>query len=110
MLRRTDVNLQKRDMTDAIEGDPKYLAPELLDGQFGKHADVFSLGMFILEMLTDLELPREGEGWHMLRSGNMPDSFFKGNSLLFFLNPGISFWVSAPFKTTVFSHQDLSVF
>ncbi|RUS80463.1 hypothetical protein EGW08_011779 [Elysia chlorotica] len=71
---------KKRDVTDAIEGDPKYLAPELLEGHFGKHADVFSLGMFILELLTDLELPRGGEGWHMLRSGNMPDNFFKDRS------------------------------
>ncbi|KAK3753893.1 hypothetical protein RRG08_006279 [Elysia crispata] len=71
---------KKRDVTDAIEGDPKYLAPELLEGQFGKHADIFSLGMFILELLTDLELPRGGEGWHLLRSGNMPDNFFKDRS------------------------------
>ncbi|GFO29422.1 membrane-associated tyrosine-and threonine-specific cdc2-inhibitory kinase [Plakobranchus ocellatus] len=68
---------KKRDVSDAIEGDPKYLAPELLEGQFGKHADIFSLGIFILELLTDLELPRGGEGWHMLRNGDLPDNFFK---------------------------------
>ena len=27
--------------SEAQEGDPKYLAPELMRGQFGKPADVF---------------------------------------------------------------------
>jgi membrane-associated tyrosine/threonine-specific cdc2-inhibitory kinase len=28
-------------MSEAQEGDPKYLAPELMNGQFGKPADIF---------------------------------------------------------------------
>lgn len=28
-------------MAEAMEGDPKYLAPELLQGRFGKPADIF---------------------------------------------------------------------
>ena len=29
------------DFSEAQEGDPKYLAPELMDGKFGKPADIF---------------------------------------------------------------------
>nr|XP_054757299.1 membrane-associated tyrosine- and threonine-specific cdc2-inhibitory kinase-like [Lytechinus pictus] len=61
-----------RDFTDAQEGDPKYLAPELLQGHFGMHADVFSLGITIFELASDLELPRNGDSWHDLRRGRIP--------------------------------------
>uniref|UniRef100_A0A2C9KZZ6 non-specific serine/threonine protein kinase n=1 Tax=Biomphalaria glabrata TaxID=6526 RepID=A0A2C9KZZ6_BIOGL len=71
---------KKTEVSDASEGDPKYLAPELLEGKFGKHADIFSLGMFILEMLTDLDLPKGGDGWHNLRSGNLPENFLTERS------------------------------
>ncbi|CAL1529574.1 unnamed protein product [Lymnaea stagnalis] len=75
------IDLTKQtDVSDATEGDPRYLAPELLEGKFGKHADVFSLGMFMLEMLTDLELPRGGDGWHTLRSGTLPEEFLTDRS------------------------------
>lgn len=32
---------QGYDISDAQEGDPQYLAPELLEGKFGKPADIF---------------------------------------------------------------------
>lgn len=70
-------------MNDAIEGDPKYLAPELLEGKFGKHADIFSLGMFMLEMASDLELPRSGDTWHYLRNGSLPEEFLVGEWIYF---------------------------
>lgn len=31
---------QGSDLSEAQEGDPKYMAPELLDGKFGKPADI----------------------------------------------------------------------
>ncbi|KAH9491854.1 Protein kinase, membrane associated tyrosine threonine 1 [Bulinus truncatus] len=75
------IDLTKQtEVSDATEGDPRYLAPELLEGKFGKHADIFSFGMFMLEMLTDLDLPRGGDGWHNLRGGNLPDEFLTGRS------------------------------
>ncbi|CAG2183062.1 unnamed protein product, partial [Oppiella nova] len=40
-----DVN--KNDTNEATEGDPKYLAKELMSGQFTKAADIFSLGITI---------------------------------------------------------------
>ncbi|XP_053550786.1 membrane-associated tyrosine- and threonine-specific cdc2-inhibitory kinase [Bombina bombina] len=60
---------------DAQEGDPRYMAPELLDGVFGKAADVFSLGMTLLEVACNMELPKGGEGWQQLRQGNLPSEF-----------------------------------
>lgn len=68
------------EVRDAQEGDPKYLAPELMMGQFGKPADIFSLGITILELASDLDLPRGGDLWHKLRSGVMPEEFLSGVS------------------------------
>lgn len=59
-----------------IEGDPKYLAKETMQGVFTKTADIFSLGITTLELACDLELPGRGEGWHRLREGRMPPVFF----------------------------------
>jgi len=42
-------------------------------------ADIFSLGMTILELSTDLDLPRSGELWHQLRSAQVPSNLI--NSL-----------------------------
>lgn len=69
------------DLSEAQEGDPKYLAPELMAGTFGKPADVFSLGISILELASDLDLPRGGDLWHQLRSGALPEEFLLGISV-----------------------------
>ncbi|KAM8961365.1 membrane-associated tyrosine- and threonine-specific cdc2-inhibitory kinase [Pelodytes ibericus] len=60
---------------DAQEGDPRYMAPELLDGVFGKAADVFSLGMTLLEVSCNMELPQGGECWQQLRQGHLPKEY-----------------------------------
>lgn len=60
---------------EAQEGDPRYMAPELLDGMFTKAADVFSLGMTLLEVACNMELPKGGEGWQQLRQGHLPTDF-----------------------------------
>ncbi len=41
---------------------------------------VFSLGISILELASDLDLPRGGLLWHSLRSGQLPEDFLKGRS------------------------------
>jgi len=74
-----DLN-KKKEVSDPVEGDPKYLAPELLEGKFGKPADVFSLGIFFLEISHNVEMPRGGELWHRLRSGQLSPQFFKERS------------------------------
>ena len=65
-----DLN-QKEESDHAIEGDPKYMAQELMRGKFSKSADIFSLGISMLEISCDLDLPSGGEGWHSLRSGSI---------------------------------------
>ncbi|KAF9451968.1 hypothetical protein P691DRAFT_806069 [Macrolepiota fuliginosa MF-IS2] len=49
------------------EGDKLYLAPEVLQGRYGKEADVFSLGMTILETASNIVVPDQGDAWHRLR-------------------------------------------
>ena len=36
-------------------------------------ADVFSLGLTILEVACHVDLPKGGDLWHRLRSGELPD-------------------------------------
>lgn len=43
-------------------------------------ADIFSLGMTILELATDLDLPRSGDLWHQLRNGDIPSDLVKSLS------------------------------
>jgi membrane-associated tyrosine/threonine-specific cdc2-inhibitory kinase len=64
-------DLSRSDGSDASEGDPKYMAKELMQGTFTKAADIFSLGITFLEMSCDIELPSGGPGFHDLRSGNI---------------------------------------
>lgn len=65
--------------TEISEGDSRYLAPEMLDiiednaetiPDLTK-ADIFSLGATIYEIMTGKELPKNGEEWHHIRSGNL---------------------------------------
>ncbi|OCF40718.1 WEE protein kinase [Kwoniella heveanensis CBS 569] len=57
-----------------IEGDREYLCPEALgDGEIGKGADVYSLGMVLLEAAMNVVLPSNGEGWVKLRNDDFSD-------------------------------------
>ncbi|KAJ7045667.1 kinase-like domain-containing protein [Mycena alexandri] len=49
------------------EGDKVYLAPEVLQGEYGKAADVFSFGMTMLETASNMVIPDQGEAWLRLR-------------------------------------------
>ncbi|KAI8137343.1 kinase-like domain-containing protein [Fennellomyces sp. T-0311] len=49
------------------EGDRRYMAPDLLRDQFHKPADIFSLGLMVLEMAAGIVLPETGEPWEQLR-------------------------------------------
>ncbi len=56
----------------SVAGDSKYMAAEILEHKFTKAADVFSLGVTILELACDLDLPNGGRLWHRLRESG-PD-------------------------------------
>lgn len=55
------------------EGDREYIGPEILMGQFDKPADVFALGLIMLEIAANVMLPDNGVSWQRLRSGDMSD-------------------------------------
>lgn len=62
------------------EGDKYYMAPETLDGIYDKPADIFSLGLLILELATDVQLPSQGSSWQNLRHGDYSDLSFDDTS------------------------------
>ncbi|EKM81062.1 hypothetical protein AGABI1DRAFT_56372 [Agaricus bisporus var. burnettii JB137-S8] len=62
------------------EGDKLYLAPEVLQGQYGKEADVFSFGMTILEVASNIMVPDQGEAWHRLRKEDFSQVDLEENS------------------------------
>lgn len=72
-LKLTDFGqaILKKEQKDAVEGDSQYMAPELLaiDYTPTSAADIFSLGLLLLEIATGLELPLTGSKWHDLREG-----------------------------------------
>nr|POE56843.1 mitosis inhibitor protein kinase wee1 [Quercus suber] len=55
------------------EGDREYIGPEVLSGRFDKPADIFALGMIMLEMAGNIVLPDNGTSWQRLRAGDMSD-------------------------------------
>ena len=55
------------------EGDREYIGPEILMGQYDKPADVFALGLIMLEIAGNVMLPDNGASWQRLRAGDMSD-------------------------------------
>lgn len=57
------------------EGDREYIAPEIIsDGIYDFKADIFSLGLIIVEIAANVMLPDNGNAWHKLRSGDLSDA------------------------------------
>ncbi|KAK4540347.1 hypothetical protein LTR36_009304 [Oleoguttula mirabilis] len=55
------------------EGDREYISPEALCGRFDKPADIFALGMIVLETAGNIVLPDNGASWQRLRKGDLSD-------------------------------------
>ncbi len=67
------------------EGDREYIAPEVLSGRFDKPADIFALGMIMLEIAVNIVLPDNGASWQRLRAGdwtNLPSLTWSSDSSL----------------------------
>lgn len=56
-----------------VEGDREYMAPEMLKGNVNGSADIFSLGLIILEAAANVVLPDNGPTWIALRSGDLSE-------------------------------------
>ena len=78
-LKLTDFGLCQRIseipfLTDITEGDFNYISLELFHfsskGVLDEKTDIFSLGLSILEIMAKIDLPKSGESWSQLRSGN----------------------------------------
>lgn len=58
-----------------LEGDRNYIAPELINDKiYTPYADIFSVGLIILEIATNIVLPGNGTPWKKLRSGDLSDA------------------------------------
>lgn len=55
------------------EGDREYIGPEILQGKYDKPADVYALGLIIMEIAANVRLPGYGPTWRNLRTGEMKD-------------------------------------
>ncbi|TCD61231.1 hypothetical protein EIP91_008766 [Steccherinum ochraceum] len=62
------------------EGDKLYLAPEILQGRYSEWADIFALGLTMLETATNIVVPDQGEAWHRLRHDDFAQVDFSGLS------------------------------
>ncbi|KAJ8414202.1 hypothetical protein AAFF_G00050720 [Aldrovandia affinis] len=71
---------EREEREEGQEGDPRYMAPELLRGEYSPAADVFSLGVSILELACNMEVPKGGDGWQQLRQGNLPSELINALS------------------------------
>lgn len=56
-----------------FEGDREYLALEVLRGEIDKPADIFSLGLIMLEIAANVKLPDNGATWTALRKGDFSE-------------------------------------
>ena len=56
-----------------LEGDREYLAPEALRSEIDKPADIFSLGLILLEIAANVKLPENGATWTALREGDFSE-------------------------------------
>ncbi len=66
---------------DGVEGDNRYMAKELLrNTPLDQSADMFSFGLVMLEIAAGFDLPAEGDDWHVLRQGEIPN-FLKDQRL-----------------------------
>lgn len=70
-------DLSRKDISQAVEGDSRYLAPEILQGNFSKAADIFSLGVCVMELACNIELEANGPLWQKLREGVLPEEFLE---------------------------------
>ena len=74
------LSIKERELkTNELEGDSIYISPELFYkniGTISHKTDIYSLGLSILELLIDDELPKNGPIWQEMRNREIPSNFF----------------------------------
>ena len=66
--------------TEDFEGDSIYISPELFykDKEIiNCKTDIFSLGLSILEILANVEFPKNGLSWQLIRTVGVPKEFLE---------------------------------
>ena len=78
--------------TEELEGDSMFISPELFyrdKDEINTKTDIFSLGLSILQILTNVELPKNGLTWQLIRTVGIPKEFldqipyFDGDNQIF---------------------------
>ena len=71
-------NKRRRNKKNELEGDSVYISPELFYknvGTISHKTDIYSLGLSILEILIDEELPKNGKIWQEMRNREISNIF-----------------------------------
>ena len=66
--------------SEDFEGDSIFISPELFykdKDTITSKTDIFSLGLSILQILTNIELPKNGLTWQLIRTAGVPKEFFE---------------------------------
>ena len=64
--------------SEELEGDSMFISPELFyrdKDVINTKTDVFSLGLSILQILTNVDLPKNGLTWQLIRTVGIPQEF-----------------------------------
>ena len=78
--------------SEDFEGDSMFISPELFykdSDMITKKTDVFSLGLSIFQILTNLDLPKNGLQWQLIRTVGIPNDLldkipeFEGDNQIF---------------------------
>ncbi|TPX75492.1 hypothetical protein CcCBS67573_g03238 [Chytriomyces confervae] len=70
------------------EGDRTYIAPEVMESKYGPECDIFSLGLIIFEISTNVILPENGSHWQKLRRHDFSEC--EGGSTLNRVSPPLA--------------------
>ena len=66
--------------SEIFEGDSMFISPELFYKDkdiINNKTDIFSLGLSILQILTDIELPKNGLDWQYIRTIGIPQKYLE---------------------------------
>ena len=66
--------------SEDFEGDSMFISPELFykdRDRITKKTDIFSLGLSIFQILTNLDLPKNGIQWQLIRTVGIPKEFLE---------------------------------